>query len=218
MRINIVVMLAKVIFISTIIASCQASGIGHYVPAVRSFPVVRYAPFFNFPNAVRSIHAVAPPLPAFAPAPPAPAPLLPAPLSAPVLPPPALPAPYLPATAFAPAPALPAPLPAPVLPAPAFATAYAPAFRAVAPAAPFVAPVLPKIAPALPVLPSAPAVAPTRFFNAVPAQSTVPFNPIVRAVAPTYSVTPYANNFYHYGKYLSPQFLPAHLEKQFAWK
>ncbi|XP_039755684.1 predicted GPI-anchored protein 58 [Pararge aegeria] len=176
-------LLRLVVSTIAIIASCEASGFGHVVPAIKSTSVVRYAPFYSFPNGVRSIHAV---LPAVAPVAPvvrafAPAPLLPAPVAAPVLPapPPLFPARVLPAPAF-PAPVfrtpfIPAPIPVP-LPAPVFAPA--PVFPHSIPAAAPVYPAFPRFGP-IPTLSAA------QFYaRPVPAVSTVPFSPIVRAVAP----------------------------------
>ncbi|KAM3966317.1 cuticular protein hypothetical 20 [Aphomia sociella] len=201
---------------AAIIASCNASGIGHLIPAVKSVPIVRYAPFYNFPGPVRSIHAIAP---AVAPAPfvPAPAPVLPPPVfSAPAI------APALPA--FAPAPALHVP---PVAPAPFFAPAV-PRFAPVAPApavfpaplarvvpslpavpfSPIVRPVAPLAAPALPAPVFAPAVAPAPYFAPAPI-----------AVAKTPLISPYANHLHLYNKFLTPApVAPAPLVKQLLWK
>lgn len=196
----------QIIAVATVIASCNASGLGHlFRPSV-----VRYAPFYSFPNGVRSIHAVLPP--------PVPAPVLPAPaFAAPVFPAPLpaiapVPAPVLPAPAFAPA--IPAgapaplftnyfprfaPLPAPALPAPVFARAAFPAY----PSVPF-SPIVRAVAPAVQ------AVAPPPVF--APAPLPAPF-----AVAKTFSVSSYPH-LHLYNKFLAPTPLqPAPLLKQ-AWK
>lgn len=137
-----------------LIASCNASGFA--VPAIRAGPIVRYAPFYNFPNTARSIHAISPAFPAVAPAFPAP------PVAAPVVAPAPLFAPYQPRFVPGPAPVFPralpfapfspivravaAPLPAPV---PAF-PAPAPVYPAPAPVFPAPAPVFPAPVPAFP--------------------------------------------------------------------
>ncbi|XP_069359275.1 cyclin-dependent kinase inhibitor 1C-like [Maniola hyperantus] len=202
-----------------IIASCEASGVGHFVPAVKSIPVVRYAPFYSFPNGVRSIHAV---LPAVAPPPApvfrafAPAPVLPAPVAAPVLP--------------APPPLFPRVYAAPAYPAPVFRTQFLPAPLPPPVAAP--APVFAHAIPApAPVYPALPRFAPNPSYSLGPIFSgAVPFSPIVRAVAPAVLPAPAPVypapvfgpapiSFARSVAYPAPApFLPAHIKHEQAWK
>ncbi|XP_045766266.1 leucine-rich repeat extensin-like protein 3 [Maniola jurtina] len=199
-----------------IIASCEASGIGHFAPAVKSIPVVRYAPFYSFPNGVRSIHAVlpavaSPPAPVFRAF--APAPVLPAPVAAPVLP--------------APPPLFPRVYQAPAFPAPVFRTQFLPA-----PIPAPLPPPAPVFAPAsAPVYPALPRFAPNPSYSVGPIfTGAVPFSPIVRAVAPAvlpapapaYPAPVYAPapiGFARSVAYPAPApFLPAHIKYEQAWK
>lgn len=205
--------LPQIISTAAVVASCSASGIGHVLPSVRSFPVVRYAPFYNFPNGVRSIHAVAPafPAPIAAPAFPAPVPAFaPAPVPSPVFTGPAL-APALPAPVFGPH-FLPRIAPAPVAypAAPLFARAL-PAL----PAAPF-SPIVRAVAPAVTAFAPAPhfAPAPAPHFVPAPAPHFIPAPaPTPLAVARVPFGLPYAHSF------AAPApWPPAPHFKQIAWK
>ncbi|VVD01320.1 unnamed protein product [Leptidea sinapis] len=191
-----------IISVAAVIASCQASGVGHFLPhahvaAVKSFPVVRYSPFYSFPTPVRSIHTISPGFPAVAPALAA-APILPPPLPAQVVPAPVFNAPL----PVAP-PVWPAPAPAPVFPAPAVPVAPPPVF----------APAYPRFAP----VPAAPIYA-----RPVPAFNVAPFSPIVRPVAAPFPPAVAVPEPVAIAKHIPYSFgapvLPAPVYKQFAWK